>query len=224
MHPEPWNLKNIELPFLVLGHSQNENDTAHSVIESHYRNRIIYTPGQWESTIQQAFKTNFYQVTVLSLDDITDFKSSLYFPQYSTVLAGKCFPEVLGVSKTKLKKVMWSKIVQLKVIEEDPDMPYFKYSYDSDYEKCKFKTTNTRYVGMSRTAKRQKYKSQKGITLAKKKDLLMLCKNGLIPKQHHAFFDSLIVATSGEKEDDIALPTVRKMSLLMHIKIGQNLH
>ena len=48
---------------------------------------------------------------------------------------------------------MWSKIVQLKVIEEDPDMLYFKYSHDSDYEKCKFKTTNTRHVEMSRTAK-----------------------------------------------------------------------
>ena len=98
---------------------------------------------------------------------------------------------------------MWSEIVQLKVIEDDPDMLYFKYSYDRDYKKCKFKATNTRHVEMNRTAKRQKYKSQKEITLAKKKDLLMLCKKGLIPKQHYAFFDSLTVATSGGKEDDI---------------------
>ena len=27
---------------------------------------------------------------------------------------------------------MWSEIVQLKVIENDPDMLYFKYSYDSE--------------------------------------------------------------------------------------------
>ena len=29
---------------------------------------------------------------------------------------------------------MRSAIVQLKVIEDDPDMLYFKYSYDSDYK------------------------------------------------------------------------------------------
>ena len=46
---------------------------------------------------------------------------------------------------------MLSKIVQLKVNEDDPDMLYFKYSYDSDYKKCKFKTTNTRHVKMNRT-------------------------------------------------------------------------
>ena len=97
---------------------------------------------------------------------------------------------------------MWSEIVQLKVIEDDPDMLYFKYSYDRDYKKCKFKATNTRHVEMNRTAKRQKYKSQKEITLAKKKDLLMLCKKGLTPKPY-AFFDSLTVATSEGKEDDI---------------------
>ena len=55
----------------------------------------------------------------------------------------------------------------------------------------------------------------------------MLCKKGLIPKQHHAFFDSPTVTTSGGKKDDLiqtVILTVRKMNLLIHIKIGQNLH
>ena len=73
---------------------------------------------------------------------------------------------------------MWSKIVQLKVIEDYPDMLYFKYSCGSDYKKCKFQTTNTRHVEMSRTVKSQKYKSQKVITLAKKKDLFILSTKG----------------------------------------------
>ena len=85
----------------------------------------------------------------------------------------------------------------------------------------------TRHVEMNRTTKRQKCKSEKGITSVKNKDLLMLCKKGLIPKQHHAFFDSLTVTTSGGKKDDLiqtVILTVRKMNLLIHIKIGQNLH
>ena len=122
---------------------------------------------------------------------------------------------------------MWSKIVQLIVIEDDPGMLYFKYSYDSDCNKFKFKTTNTMHIEMNRTTKRQKYKPQKGITSAKKKDLLKLCKKGLIPKQDHAFFDSPTVTTSGGKKDDLiqtVILTVRNMNLLIHIKIGQNLH
>ena len=31
----------------------------------------------------------------------------------------------------------------------------------------------------------------------------MLCKKGLIPKQHHAFFDSPTVTTFGGKKDDV---------------------
>ena len=73
---------------------------------------------------------------------------------------------------------MWSKIVQLKVIEDYPDMLYFKYSYGSDYKKCNFQTTKTRHVEMNRTVKKQKYKSQKVITSAKKKDLFILCTKG----------------------------------------------
>ena len=57
------------------------------------------------------------------------------FSPISTALVDKCFPEVLQESKSKVKKVMWSKIVQHKIIEDDPDMLYFVYSYGSDYKK-----------------------------------------------------------------------------------------
>ena len=67
-----------------------------------------------------------------------------------------CYPEVLGESRSIAKQVMWSDIVQLKVIEDDSDMLHFKQlSYNSDYKKCKFKSNNTRHVEMNRIAKRQ---------------------------------------------------------------------
>ena len=81
-------------------------------------------------------------------------------------------------------------------------MLHFNYSYDRDYKRYKFKTTNTRHNEVNKTAKRQTYKSPKQITSAKKKDLLMLYEKGLIPKQHHAFFSSQTVTTSGRKIDD----------------------
>ena len=53
-----------------------------------------------------------------------------------------------------MKKVVWSEIVQLNDFEDDLDMVLFKYSYDSDYKRCKFKTTITRHVEVNRTAVR----------------------------------------------------------------------
>ena len=58
--------------------------------------------------MQKALKTNFCQVTVQTFNDISYFMSSLHFPQYSTALANNSFPEVLGESKSKVKKLIWS--------------------------------------------------------------------------------------------------------------------
>ena len=55
-------------------------DTAHSLIEQHWKNRFIYTPNQWETSIQQAFKSNVCNLTELNHDDIIDFKSVAFFP------------------------------------------------------------------------------------------------------------------------------------------------
>ena len=131
------------------------------------------------------------------------FQELSVFSQYSTVLADKFFPEVLGESKSKVKKVaLW-------------------HSYDSVYKKCKFKTTSTSHE-QNKTAKGQMCKSHKGIILSQKEDLLMLCKKGLIPKQHFTFFDSPTVTTSEERKMILILTvvlTVRKMNLLIHIKM-----
>ena len=77
---------------------------------------------------------------------------------------------------------MLSETVELKKLLKIFLTCYISNSYDSDYKRSKFKTTNTKHAEMNRTAKRQMYKSPKGITSAKKKDLLMLSKKGLIPK------------------------------------------
>ena len=36
-------------------------------------------------------------------------------------------------------KVMWKSIVQLKFTEDDPKILCFKYDYEEDYRKCKFR-------------------------------------------------------------------------------------
>ena len=56
---------------------------------------------------------------------------------------------------------MWPEIRQLKVIEDDLDILHFKYTYDSNCKRCKFKTNKTRHIEINRTAKGQMYKSPK---------------------------------------------------------------
>ena len=75
----------MELTYFVPGHGQSENDTAHSTIERQYRNRTILTPMRWKTTIEQGFKQNECIVTVLTHDDIIDFKNSKAFPAYCSI-------------------------------------------------------------------------------------------------------------------------------------------
>ena len=52
--------------YLISGHSYNENDTAHSVIESAFRKNTLYTMAQWETAIQTAFRKSPAEVNVLT--------------------------------------------------------------------------------------------------------------------------------------------------------------
>ena len=101
---------------------------------------------------------------------------------------------------------MLSETVQVKVIEDDPDMLHFKYSYN--YKKCKFKTTNTNDFEMNRTSKRQMCNSHKGITSVKKTDLLRIYKKGLILKQDSTIFNSPTVTTSAERKMILILTVI----------------
>ena len=84
-------LDKINLTFLVPGHSQNENDNAHSVIEGACRILTIYTTTQLGMLIQMAFKKNVCNTTTLT--HIMNFRSKITFPQYISVLENKVFEE-----------------------------------------------------------------------------------------------------------------------------------
>lgn len=47
------DLEELTLNFFVTGHSQNENDSAHSVIESAVSKMTIFATAQWETDILQ---------------------------------------------------------------------------------------------------------------------------------------------------------------------------
>ena len=54
---------------------------------------LIYTPSQWETSIQQAFKSNVCNLIVLNYDD----RSVGYFPAYVKVLSDKYYEDTKDI-------------------------------------------------------------------------------------------------------------------------------
>ena len=209
------DIDEITLNFLVSGHSQNENDTAHSVIEKATNKRTIYTTAQWETAIQMASKSHETKVNVIQHGDIIDFQNPEVFPDYAQLLKDEVYEDGISteqngkLTKKEMKtwKVYWSRIMQMKVTKENPDYLYFKYSY-SDMEFKTVKITNRCATRSQRCADipRTRFEKPPGIEEDKWKSLMNLCEKNLIPAQHHDFFRNLAV----EEKKVVEVTTKRK--------------
>ena len=101
---------------------------------------------------------------------------------------------------TKLKKVKWSKIVQARFCSSHPEKMFYKYSYDEDFRVANF---CTKAISAQRSQSSMRlYKKPIGIQLAKKRDLMKLCNQNLIPSQHHEFYKNMIIKKDFEEEDE----------------------
>ena len=69
-----FSLTCIEHKYLEKGHTQIENDTIHSSIESASKKISIYTTAQWAATVRLARYKKPYKVKEMDLADIFDFK------------------------------------------------------------------------------------------------------------------------------------------------------
>ena len=147
-----FDLDNVRLTYLVSGHSQSENDTAHSVIERMAEGKTVYTPSEWHTLIECAFKKNKCTLKVLEHGDVKDYKNPTAFPEYATVYSDKTEEEMtntqkekqkalnasLGLEKRKVTKVFWSEIVDIMFTKDQPEIMLFKYKYNEDFRKATF--------------------------------------------------------------------------------------
>ena len=95
---------------------------------------------------------------------------------------------------TDVKKVQWNKIKCLRYIKSEPGSCFIKYDFKEEFQEIKkYRTKRGRAAGAS-TAKGgipQKYDSKLPISAAKKKDLMQMCRTGVIPPEVHDFYESL---------------------------------
>ena len=106
--------------FLESGHTQQEADSVHALIERSCKGKIIYTPEQWYALVRWA-KTNSspYKVTEVTQDMLFDFK---------TLLDNRNWKK-----NTENHDVKWNNIKEIHVKKIDPNVIFYKYDFDSDY-------------------------------------------------------------------------------------------
>lgn len=124
-----YNLRSITHKYLIQGHTQNEGDNVHSVIEKqvkrHLGSKPIYTPDQYTTLIATAKKTGVpYRVHELSHDAFYDMKSLQEEWGHNFIL------------NEANQKVNWRNIKVLRVENGNTDSFLYKTSYkDTDFIK-----------------------------------------------------------------------------------------
>ena len=107
--------------FLEKGHTQNENDSVHSVIERRSRRIPIHTKDQWYQTVRVARAKQPYKVVEMKRPDFVDFK-----PLGSEM---KNFNDCTDGSRLDWRNI--------RVMHFDKDRPHkmmVKVDYDQEYK------------------------------------------------------------------------------------------
>ena len=181
-----FQILTIRHKFLVVGHTQNEGDNMHSRIESEKQRALksgpIYVPSQMATIASLARKTgNPYFVEQIDTSDIIDCKTlcSEVGNNFSVNEEGE--------------KVIWNDISEIMVEKASPYVLFYKTSYkDKEYKQIAVtKRKRGKPNQVLSVQIKPAFRKQPKISAAKKKDLLSLCSQNLIPKVHHNFYNNL---------------------------------
>lgn len=178
------NLEKIEIKFLESGHTQMECDSMHSTIEKAKKNLKIFSPAEYETIIKAARKKQPYEVIRLNFTDFYDLK----------LLKEKT---IIG----QMAAVSWLKIKHIFFEKKNPNTIFLKTSHRPADEPVKMEAISPRSKDRKKKTNGspellvQKYKAKLPISVAKKKDLLSLCKSEAIPHQFHSFYENLLADT-----------------------------
>lgn len=178
-----YDLNSITHKFLIRGHTQNEGDSVHSLIERKMKQALksgpIYTPEGLISLIRTAKRTGEpFSVNELSYEDFFDMKR----------LASDIGPLRI-IKNIQNQPVKFKEIKMMRVQRDSPNSFFYKLSYsDSSFmEAVIIKKAQPYYNVSLKPAFIQKPK----ISEAKKNDLMRLIEKNLIPKVYKTFYENL---------------------------------
>ena len=188
---EKYEIRSITHKFLVRGHTQNEGDAIHSIIEKKIsrskRAGPIYVPDQYVSLIRDAKKKGHkIEVQELGYEDFYDLKRLLQDMK-------------LNFNSSSSKDNF--KINDIKVLElqKGRDLMRYKTSYEQREWLSKnfgVKTRRSKLINIKNLSLHNAYDHPLPISENKKKDLKSLVQSKLIPSFYANFYNALLTEDS----------------------------
>ena len=171
----------VDLKFMESGHSHMEVDSMHAAIEGQKAVSELFVPSEWTNLFRTARPSNPYIVTVMQPYDFLDFKS------FAKTNLKNTKKDMTG------RQIQWLKTKWFRFSKEEPDIVFFKENVrDDDFRKMKVSKKEQRgRPSMDSTGPLVKYGDKLAISAAKKKDLLSLCRSGVIPEEFVPYFENL---------------------------------
>lgn len=182
-----YNIKSITHKFLVVGHSQNEGDCVHSIIEKNIKRALksgpIYLPSQYAVLIASARKTGSpMQMNELSHNDFFDLK----------IMSQSMTRNIFNIDENKIK-FNFNDISIIKVDKDHLDRYFFKTSYtEQDYRSviiANCKPKRGQRITFGNYVLKPAYSNRLPISKKKYDDLQTLVKKKAIPSCHAHFFE-----------------------------------
>ncbi|XP_063390030.1 uncharacterized protein LOC134675631 [Cydia fagiglandana] len=180
------NIHTITHKYLIKGHTQNEGDNVHSLIEKEIkRNKKsgpIYTPYQYVTLIKNSRKTGKpFHVMELTFDFFIDFQKLQENWGYN-------------YNEDEHKNILaWNAIKVLKFCKAEQFVIYYKTSYSqNEFTKINIRNKRKKMPGPGEIALKKAFSQKQELGEHKKKDLRDLINHNLIPSYYADFYSSIL--------------------------------
>ena len=182
------HIEEINQKFLESGHTQMESDSIHSAVEFAKKSTSVYVPSQWDTVIAMARRRNPYQVIPLKYFDFIDSKD----------VAKQMFDNVKV--DTTGKAISWRKLKWIQYRKAEPQSLFVKdYYNEEEFREVQIKKkeratrANAGFADQESgpATLRKLYNEKLPISEAKYRDLLALCKCGIIPAEFHGYYANM---------------------------------
>lgn len=183
---QKFKIKSITHKFLIKGHTQNEGDNVHSVIEKAVKRTLksgpIYIPSEYVRIIRCAKVSGAkYKVTEMSHTDFFDLKEL-------TKQIGSNFSNTTNQESIKL-----AEIKVIKVLKEEPGIIYIKTSYNQEqFMKINVNGKKRNVVDIKNIQCNAAYGKKIVVADRKKSDILDLIKANHIPKFYEPIYKAIL--------------------------------
>lgn len=175
--------------FLEKGHTQNEGDSIHALIERSIKAKTIYSPDEWRLQVHRAkVEGDPYFVKNMTQEQFYDFKTHVN-------------DELLSKNVNK-GKMTWDKVREVFVNNLEPNKLYYKYDLEQEPE-CLVVCNNTRN-SRSLPILKHAYSSPLKLSNNKYNDLISLLSANAIPAQYKEYFNNLPHHTAAHGEQIIS--------------------